>query len=264
MERFKEFIVINVENIKNHKCVKVTRSKCKDKFNFTKVPFIYDPDDYFYIPGLYREFDIGFLTPVYFNKEVLIKFDNRPDYRVSFASKTYGEIRKNDDFSISFGINDSDKVIMWLGDIAKLPLNEQYYLRSENIDSNHRIGKETLKHIEKLNPPVVHSSKEETVISLLNKINVESLDNKTLGDLLNNMGRNNKDISGILSPLFIIYNLRVVNLHLISTTKKAKVIESVRSRLGILIDKTSFVEIYKVLISKTTQCYKELVNLKNV
>ncbi len=31
---------------------------------------------------------------------------------------------------------------MWLGDIAKLPVNEQYYLRSENIESDHSIGSE--------------------------------------------------------------------------------------------------------------------------
>src|SRR6185437_1016278 len=31
---------------------------------------------------------------------------------------------------------------MWLGDIAKLPESEQYYLRSENVDSDHSIGSE--------------------------------------------------------------------------------------------------------------------------
>lgn len=31
---------------------------------------------------------------------------------------------------------------MWLGDIARLPDAEQYYLRSENIDSDHSIGSE--------------------------------------------------------------------------------------------------------------------------
>ncbi len=31
---------------------------------------------------------------------------------------------------------------MWLGDIAKLPASEQYYLRSENVESDHSIGSE--------------------------------------------------------------------------------------------------------------------------
>lgn len=313
---------------KNNKCAKVTRNKCKDKFNFTKAPFIYDPDDYFYIPGLQRRFDVGFLTPVFFNKEVLIKFDNRPNYRVNFASKTYGEIRKNGDFSIPFGINNSNRVIMWLGDIAELPLNEQYYLRSENIDSDHQIGsefydaqieavftklspgaeliksrfefleasyvlfskrlshldEETLRYIEELKPPVAYSSKEErSIIDLLNKINIESLDAKTLKELLNNKGRDGKDKNGnamgrlkmlellysiefpdkdipnILSPLFVVYDLRVANLHLISATRREEVIKSVCERLGMSIDKVSFEKIYNDLILKITQCYRELI-----
>lgn len=31
---------------------------------------------------------------------------------------------------------------MWLGDVARLPVNEQYYLRSENVESDHSIGSE--------------------------------------------------------------------------------------------------------------------------
>ena len=31
---------------------------------------------------------------------------------------------------------------MWLGDIATLPENEQFYLRSENVPSDHSIGSE--------------------------------------------------------------------------------------------------------------------------
>lgn len=126
----------------NQQVVKVTRKKPNENFGFTDVPFVYDSDDYYYIPGLTREHDPGFLTPVFFNIEVLLKFDNSPEYRISFASKTYGEIRRGDNYSIPFGINENQKVIMWLGDIATLPKNEQYYLRSENVDSDHMIGSE--------------------------------------------------------------------------------------------------------------------------
>jgi hypothetical protein len=120
----------------------VTRNKTNQNFGFTQVPFIYDSDDYKYFPGLKRPHDEGFLTPVFFNKEVLLKYDSSPTYRISFASTTYGEIRQGDDFSMPFGINKNGKVIMWLGDVARLPVNEQYYLRSENIDSDHSIGSE--------------------------------------------------------------------------------------------------------------------------
>ena len=57
--------------------VLVTHKKTDRDFGFAKVPFVYDSDDYKYIPGLQRPFDEGFLTPVFFNREVLIKYDVR-------------------------------------------------------------------------------------------------------------------------------------------------------------------------------------------
>ena len=122
--------------------VGVTRRKLKEDYQFTRVPFLYDPDDYRYIPGLERPFDEGFLTPVFFNRNVLLKYDSAPGYRMRFASNTYGEIVPDDGHSICFGINRHGKVVMWLGDIAKLPESEQYYLRSENVESDHSIGSE--------------------------------------------------------------------------------------------------------------------------
>jgi hypothetical protein len=93
-----------------------TRKLTKD-FGFTKVPFLYDPDDYYYIPGLERTFSVGFLTPVFFDKEVLLKYDASPTCQVKFASPTYGTI-DGESFSISFGINKNGRVVMWLGDIV--------------------------------------------------------------------------------------------------------------------------------------------------
>lgn len=121
--------------------VRVTRRPPNKKFNFTSIDFDYSSDDYQYIPGLKRPFDEGFLTPVFFNKAVLLKYDATPGYEVKFASATYGTIYA-EEFYISFGINKNGKVIMWLGDIAKLPKNEQYYLRSENVPSDHSIASE--------------------------------------------------------------------------------------------------------------------------
>lgn len=126
----------------NKDVARVVRNKRDEIFGFTKLPFQYDADDYYYIPGLYRSFNKGFLTPVFFNKEVLIKYDIHPSYRVIFASRTYGQICQGEDFSISFGINKHGRLVMWLGDIATLPEKEQYYLLSENISSDHSIGSE--------------------------------------------------------------------------------------------------------------------------
>ncbi|MCA6358104.1 hypothetical protein [Phenylobacterium sp.] len=119
----------------------VKRRKRDEKFDFTILPFVYDPDDYFYIPGLYRQLDLGFFTPVFFNREVLLKYDNSPNYRVHFASTTYGTIYSPEEI-VSFGINRHGKLVMWLGDIAKMPEAEQFYLRSENVPSDHAIGSE--------------------------------------------------------------------------------------------------------------------------
>lgn len=126
---------------KGSSSVRVNRKKLNADYKFTDVPFIIDADDYYYIPGLYRTFDKGFLTPLFFNKTVLSKFDNLPGYEVRFASQSYGSIDMDAGY-IPFGINRHGKVIMWLGDVAKLPDSEQFYLRSENVQSDHAIGSE--------------------------------------------------------------------------------------------------------------------------
>jgi hypothetical protein len=100
--------------------LKSHRRKIKKDFGFTKVSFLYDPDDYFYYPGLQRPFDVGFLTPVFFNRRVLSKYDADPNYAIRFASPTYGDIVA-DGFTIPFGVNRHGHLLMWLGDIAKLP-----------------------------------------------------------------------------------------------------------------------------------------------
>ena len=43
---------------------------CVDKFISTKVGFLYNRDDYYFLPGLIREWEKGFLTPIFFNIEV--------------------------------------------------------------------------------------------------------------------------------------------------------------------------------------------------
>lgn len=138
------FAIVNLHKEafeKSSPTVNVQRRKREDQFSFTDVKFIYDPDDYYYIPGLVRPWDKGFLQPVFFKRRALLKFDSSPEYRVEFASTSYGTIYTDSDY-ISFGINRHGNLVMWLGDIAKLPESEQYYLRSENIESDHSIGSE--------------------------------------------------------------------------------------------------------------------------
>jgi hypothetical protein len=76
----------------------------------------------------------GYLTPVYFNKQVLIRYLYDSRFYCDFASETYGTIGDRDnEFYISFGINKNGSVIMWLGDIQDtIPQREQFYLLVEN------------------------------------------------------------------------------------------------------------------------------------
>jgi len=120
---------------------KSNRNKIIQDFGFSDVPFNYDPDDFYYYPGLERPWNKGFLCPVFFNRKVLAKFDADPTYYIRYASPTYGDIF-GEGFSIAFGINRHGHLIMWLGDIAKLPHPEQYYLMSENRPSDHCIASE--------------------------------------------------------------------------------------------------------------------------
>lgn len=302
------------------------RKKRTNEFKFAKVPFLYDPDDYFYIPGLYRPFDVGFLTPVFLKREVLLKYDNSPSYRVQFASTTYGTIYTGEEY-ISFGINRNGLVVMWLGDIAKMPESEQYYLRSENVSSDHSIGSEfyegqiecvftkisredrlfkarsafieasvkrfakKIAHLDDevmnlalaFNGPVVDTDKERRhVADTLNKIYIESFDNAALGDVLQSLGGDPKslgslkrlqglleralpseDINSLLSPLYVLYDLRVAYSHLTSAERQRDVLQTVVDRLGVDVN-TSLIDLYNCLIGALIVTFERLAELVHV
>jgi hypothetical protein len=324
-ERSRFAIIQAYENARkqNKSVVQIRRQKIEEDFGFTKVRFLYDPYDYYYIPGLLRQSDSGFLTPVFFNKRVLINFDHSDDYRLAFASRTYGTIYTHSD-AIPFGINEYNKVIMWLGDIAKLPESEQYYLRSENVPSDHSIGsefydaqieciftdptaedllvkarseflftterifgkrlshldEEILQAIEEFYPPTSFTDRDKgRLTDLLNKINVESLDSRTLGELLHErniaasgLGSLKKlqrlyeqtfseaHIASILTPLFVTYDLRIAYAHLTSKNKSLEIMKSVTERLHVP-DHADFKTIYEMLVHRLTECYEKLSTL---
>lgn len=304
--------------------VRLARRKLSEDYRFTNVPFLYDPDDYRHIPGLERPSNEGFLTPVFFNRNVLLKYDTAPGYRVRFASTSYGEIVADESHSFCFGINRNGKVVMWLGDIAELPEAEQYYLRSENVESDHSIGSEfydgqieciftepteenrlfalrsqfieacfkrfgeKIAHLDEevvtlalsFNAPVVDTPKERRhVADTLNKIYVESIDNAALGSLLKKVGvdakslgslkrlqalletiANGADIPAILSPFFILYDLRVAYSHLTSDDRATEILKTVTSRLGI-DPAAGLIEIYRRLSGTLAASYEELITI---
>ena len=115
----------------------------KKRFPFCKsLKLNYDPLDYFYIPGLERPFNSGFLTPVFFSTDILPYFQNHPGYIVNFSSDTYGTLYTKDRGYISFGLNRAKNLIMWLGDLDELTQQDLLMLAAHNIESDHNIGSE--------------------------------------------------------------------------------------------------------------------------
>lgn len=70
-----------------------------------------------------------FLTPIFFKKEVLDKYYNKP----RFYKIEDGEICCLDLWSISFGESDDGLIHVWLGDLGRIPYNEQKYWKTYNV-----------------------------------------------------------------------------------------------------------------------------------
>ncbi|HGN2133838.1 TPA: hypothetical protein ACKRYH_003851 [Pseudomonas aeruginosa] len=111
------------------------------RFNRGKFPIAdgaslkYSAVEHFFIPGLIRDIPTdGYLTPVYFNKDVLIKFEHSENCELHRSTLTAGLITTKDDIQVPYGINSSGSVVMWLGDVMRLSEREHLYLCSENIE----------------------------------------------------------------------------------------------------------------------------------
>jgi hypothetical protein len=294
------------------------------RFNYCKVPFSYDPRDYYYFPGLYRAAGDGYLTPVFFKKEVLLKYIFHPECAVDFASDTYGTIHTSDKDMIAFGLNRSDRVIMWLGDIDRLSKSEQYYLKSENVESDHDIASQfyeaqidveftppsrekallRARHdtgnriIEKLGVKLTQLDLEEMEVvkriarpiawddnnagrsfDNLNRVLAETINAKALKQDLYGIDRDVDltklntlkllqrwlekrcgfaDARRLLCPLFVLYDLRIVFVHLVSFRRRRKTVTSACRRLGLQNAPGDLETIYDALIDKLKQMYQEI------
>jgi hypothetical protein len=303
--------------------VQTTRQKVSRKFSFAlETDFNYDPDDYYYLPGLIRDGEDGFLTPVFFNKVALLKFTAWPGYSLRMCSKSYGTIWKGDEYSIPFGINRNGHLIMWLGDLDKLPIDEQRYLRSENIPSDHDIGsefydgqieciftkrkpedqffhawlglmnaielrhgvaidslrEESLAAVDDLVPPLTGQDKEILQkCDIFNKVTLETLQKPSLAALVQKEGLNadNKgslklletllvgsalrNAAKLLCPLFVIYDLRVLESHRHGINSYAAKVVSAATRLG-LSSTATLHEVYSALLDQGTAGLAELAS----
>lgn len=116
------------------------------RFNRGKLPvgndtrFIYSPAEPFFIPGLIRDIPSdGFLTPVYFEKHVLIKFEHADGYNLERYTESAGIIHAPGDIHVPYGVDKSGYVIMWLGDIVNFSEKELLYLYSANVEPQYDI-----------------------------------------------------------------------------------------------------------------------------
>lgn len=118
----------------------------KEFSRYSSLELKYDSVDYYLIPGLYRPEDDGFLTPVFFDKDVLLYYNSHPDYKVRFSSFSSGNIyyKGNPLFNWGFGINRNGKIFMWLGDLKVDFKKEEMKshlkrFQASNVDSDHDI-----------------------------------------------------------------------------------------------------------------------------
>ena len=135
-----EFISIKLESI-----FPVLNPRKKFK-QFSHLGFKYDLRDYYLIPLLYREWNDGYLTPVFFDKDLLLYYNSHPDYSVKLFSFSSGNIyhKGKPMFQWGFGINRNEKIFKWLGDLDKdfdSPKMKPHLHRfqASNIKSDHDI-----------------------------------------------------------------------------------------------------------------------------
>lgn len=111
-----------------------------------------------------------FLTAIFFNKSVLNKYKtDTANYVISD-----GLIRYLDEWNIPFTINKDDKVVVWLGDLGRIPYIEQKHWSTENIPPQGEIEENFWKQqmesvfVDKILP-------EKWLFSLIDKVNEKFL-----------------------------------------------------------------------------------------
>lgn len=151
--------------------------------HFDHLDFQYDPRDHYLIPGLFRDWDDGYLTPVFFDKDLLLHYNNHPDYSVKLTSFSSGNIYFKGErmFEWGFGINRNGKIFKWLGDLDRDFKNEQMKahlkrFQASNIPSDHEIVSKFYLSQNPFSPSdAFQSSDNETMLfSLKNDFNIEA------------------------------------------------------------------------------------------
>jgi len=104
------------------------------------VGFAYSSMDMEVIPGV-RQSGLdpeGHYVPIFFEPRVLSRYMMFDAYAINHY-ETGGSIHFSNGFDLEYGINRNGKVFCWLGDLARIPVEERHYMRSENIPSDHDV-----------------------------------------------------------------------------------------------------------------------------
>lgn len=303
---------------------------------FDHLDFKYSSEDYFLIPGLYRESDIGYLCPVFFDKDLLLYYNSHPDYSVKFYSFSSGNIYYKGEamFRWGFGVNRNGKIFKWLGDLNDdfKDSNMNPHLKrfqASNVESDHDIYSKfylsqnsfslddffqepdnevkIFAQIDELDrifkrefsfsltkvdiddffdfykPPILEEKEQifNAYISL-NKLLVENIQTDLLkGKLIENGADKKKteslksiktlekflldifkikDSSNLISPLFVLYDLRQLQGHFSNTSFHEKYLFC-KERLRLKESATHF-EVYQKLIEDLVDFYTRLIENK--
>lgn len=109
-----------------------------------------------------------FLTPVYFSNKVLDKYRQDPsNYTVDD-----GLITNLDKWSIPFTINGDDKVVVWLGDLGRIPFKEQLHWKVYNHSPQGGIEKKFFQR-QMLAQFTDSITPENKLFELINEINTK-------------------------------------------------------------------------------------------
>src|SRR5665647_2643673 len=334
IEFYDELLEKKFTELKDGECPSFTYKYENEKFKrYDHLGFKYSSADYYLIPGLFSEFDIGYLCPVFFDKDLLLYYNNHPDYSVRFDSFSSCKIYCKGEpmFSWGFGINRNGKIFKWLGDLNddfNDSVMESHLKRfqASNIDSDHDIYskfylsqipfsmedafqdsdnelkifalKDELDKLFKNNlsfsmtkveiddffdfykPPILEEKEQifNAYISLY-KLLIENIQTallkkrliengaerkrinelgsiKTLGKILSDILMID-DSSNLISPLFVLSDLRQLQGHFSDTSFVAKY-KFCKERLG-LDENISHFEVYKKLIERLVEFYENLI-----
>lgn len=96
--------------------------------------FRYSAAEHFFIPGLVTSMPSErYLTPVYFSRNVLMKYRHVEGYGLQSFTDSCGSISIDGGGTLPYGVNKEGYVMMWFGDVVKLDERERFYLYSENV-----------------------------------------------------------------------------------------------------------------------------------